>query len=102
MRDIMFRRTKAHPETNTESLGGPGRDEVTQRITHNGIKIESDRPPPDGVTRLSGQGLDGLRGLLKGTLRDLKEHQQRRRERPSGTESMNKYLMDGGLDREDR
>jgi hypothetical protein len=103
---IMQRRSFAHPETNTESLGGEGRgrDEVKQRVTHNGIRIESDKPPPVAdVTRLPGQGREGLRGLFKGTLQNLKEHQQQqRRQRPHGTEAMNKYLQYGGLDSEDR
>jgi hypothetical protein len=69
----MQRRTKAHPETNTEQLGGDGRDAVKQQVTQNGIKIESDKPPPiPGVTRLPGQGVEGLRGLFKGT-RDLRD-----------------------------
>jgi hypothetical protein len=97
---MFFRRTKAHPEANSGSLGGESRDEVKQRVTHNGIRIESDLPPPAGVVRLPGQGLDGLRGLFKGNLQNLKEHHQQRRQQ-SGTEAMNKYLQYGGLGEED-
>jgi hypothetical protein len=101
----MQRRTFAHPETNTEQLGGDGRDDVNkQRVTHNGIEIESDKPPPiPGATKLPGQGAEGLRGLFKSTLQNLKgHHQQQRRQRPHGTQAMTKYLQYGGLDREDR
>jgi hypothetical protein len=97
----MQRRTHVHPETNAEMLGGEGRDDV--RVTHNGMQIESDKPPPQGVTRLPGQGREGLRGLFDGQLTNQLENQQRQQRRQrNGTEAMNKYLRHGALDREDR
>jgi hypothetical protein len=96
----MQRRTKA-PETNSEQLGGEGpRDEVQYRLRQRGIVIENAGPPLPGVTRLE-QDREGLHGLFNSTLRNLKEHQQRRRQ-PHDMESMNKYLQDGGLSEEDR
>jgi hypothetical protein len=99
----MFRRTKAHPETNTEQLGGEGpRDEVRHLLKQRGIKIENDRPPVAGVTRLPGQGLAGFDGVFDRELTNQLQdrHQQRRRQR-GGIGEMEQFLRDGAINRDD-
>jgi hypothetical protein len=62
----VFRRTKAYPENNNAELGGESpRDGIQHQLSRRGIRIENAGPPPAGVTRLLGQGLEGLRGLFK-------------------------------------
>jgi hypothetical protein len=90
----------AAPDDNAAMLGGPGKRTVSELLRQRGHHIENLGPPPPGVTRLPGRGVDGFKGLFGNQLQETENYRRRQQSQPNSTGEMEQYLKNGGIYRD--